>query len=221
MTPAFLPMKKVPFFVFSSAVLAVIGLWFSNSLNSPMGSLFEYPAGRLLAFGRLAGISASLGIMAQLLLVSRAKWVEQLFSPGRFLKAHHFEGLLIPAFIFAHLALIVMSSAVQNDLSFFAQYRKMLGWRGIQAGAAGMAVVLAAVFMSLGPVKRRFNFKVWRGLHLALYAGLVFIISHQMKLGGDINGSFYFAMVWYALYGFVLLTLVWGRSIKPFWSAVP
>ncbi len=184
-----------------------------------MGSLFEYPAGRLLAFGRLAGMSASLGILAQLLLVSRAKWVEQLFSPGRIIGAHHFRGLLIPMFLVLHPVLIVMVSAVQNDISFFAQYRKMISWQGVPAGAAGMLIIFAAVFISLGPVKRRLNFKVWKGFHLALYAGLGLIIGHQLELGGDINGNFYLAVIWYALYGFVLLTLAWCRFIKPLWLA--
>jgi hypothetical protein len=78
-----------------------------------------------------------------------------------------------------------------------------------------MIIILAAVSMSLGPVKRRINFKIWRGFHLALYAGLGLIIGHQLNLGGDINGNSYFALAWYALYGFVLLTLVSGRFITP------
>ena len=209
-------MKKIPLFVFPACVIAAIGLWLFDSLNSPLGSLFEDPAGRLLAFGRLAGILASLGILAQLLLVSRVAWVEPLFGPGRRISAHHFYGLLIPPVLVLHPVLVVMSSAVRNDLSFFAQCRNMLGWDGIPAAGAGMLIIFAAVFMSLSPVKRRLDYKVWRGSHLMLYAGLGLFIGHQLELGGDINGNFYFAMVWYALYCFALLTLAWGRFIKPF-----
>ncbi|HAH33101.1 MAG TPA: hypothetical protein DCL44_12385 [Elusimicrobia bacterium] len=209
-------MKKIPLFIFPAGVIAAVGLWLFNSLNSRGGSLFEDSAGRLLAFGRLAGILASLGILAQLLLVSRVKWGEPPFRPGRLISVHHFEGLLIPLVLLLHPVLVVMSSAVQNDLSCFAQCRDMLGWEDIPAAVAGMLIVLAAVLMSLGPVKKRLSYKVWRGFHLPLYAALGLFIVHQLELGGDINGNFYFAAVWYALYGFVLLTLVWGRFINPF-----
>ncbi|MCX5785859.1 MAG: ferric reductase-like transmembrane domain-containing protein [Elusimicrobia bacterium] len=212
-------MKKIPLFIFPAGVIAAIGLWLFNSLNSPVGSLFEDSAGRLLAFGRLAGILAALGILAQLLLISRVKWVEPLFRPGRRINAHHLEGLLIPLVLVLHPILVIMSSAVQNDLSFFAQCRNMLGWEGILAAAAGMLIVFTAVFLSLPAVKKRLNYKVWRGSHLLLYAALGLFVGHQLELGGDVNGNFYFAMVWYSLYGFVLATLAWCRFIKPFWLA--
>jgi len=217
--PVFIPMKKIPLFIFPAGIIAAIGLWLFNSLNSPMGSLFDYSAGRLLAFGRLAGILASLGILAQLLLVSRVKWIEPLFRSGRVTSAHHFEGLLIPLVLVLHPVLVVMASAAQNDLSFFAQFSDILGWEDVLAAGAGMLIFFAAVFMSLTPVKKRLNYKVWRVSHMMLYAGFGLFIGHQLELGGDINGNFYFAMVWYALYGFVLLTLAWGRFIKPFWLA--
>ena len=212
-------MKKIPLFIFPAGIIAALGLWLFNSLNSPVGSLFDDYAGRLLAFGRLAGILAALGILAQLLLVSRAQWVEPVFRPGRRIGAHHFEGLLIPLVLVLHPVLLIMSSAVQNDQPFFTQCRNMLGWEGILAAAAGMLIVFTAVFLSLTPVKKRLNYKVWRGFHLLLYAGLGLFLWHQLELGGDVNGNFYFAVVWYALYGFVLAVLAWNRFIRPFWLA--
>lgn len=211
-------MKKILLILFPAGVLAALGFWFFDCLNSPIGSLFEDSTGVLLALGRLAGLIAAAGILAQLLLVSRAKWLEPLFGLDRLTKAHHLSGLIIPFAIVFHPALITLYHARQGKLTFFAQYRTILGWEDVPAAGAGAFLIIAAVIMSLPLIRHRLNYEAWHASHLLLYAGLGLAVGHQLGLGGDVIGNPYFARTWYALYVFALANLVWGRILKPLWS---
>ncbi|MBU2575427.1 MAG: ferredoxin reductase family protein [Elusimicrobia bacterium] len=208
-------MKKILMSLFPLGLLAVIGFWALDCAGAPPGNMFRDASGLLLAFGRLAGILAAAGILAQLLLVSRAKWLEPLFGLDRLTKAHHVMGLAIPLALVSHPVLITLHHARQADLPFLAQYKAVLGWEDAPAALAGAFLVIIAVIMSLPAVRRRLNYEIWHTSHLFLYAGLGLAVGHQLELGGDINGNPYFAWTWYALYLFALANLAWGRVLNP------
>ncbi len=208
-------MKKPLLFLFPACVLFLFFLWRQNCAADPSGSLFSDAPGLFLAFGRLAGLAAAAGILAQLLLVSRAGWLEPLFGLDRLTRAHHVLGLAIPAALILHPALIVMRHSAAEGTAFFAQYKAMLGWEDIPAASAASALVLLAVIISLPAVRRKLSYETWHYSHLLLYAGLGLAVGHQLELGGDINNSPAFARTWYVLYAFSMASLVWGRVLRP------
>jgi len=207
--------KKILFLLFPAGAALVLGLWCYDCLNAPMGSLFGDPSGLLLAFGRLAGIVAAAGILAQLLLISRVKWLEPLYGLDRLTKVHHVLGLAIPFALVLHPSLLILHHAGQGGISFLAQYKEILGWEDALAASAGSVLILLAVALSLPSVRRRLDYEVWHYSHLLLYAGLGLAVGHQLELGGDINFNPLFARTWYALYFFTLANLFWGRFLKP------
>src|SRR3989339_986143 len=118
-------MKKILFALFPAGVLAALFLWAANSSD---GGLFQETSGLLLAFGRLAGILAAAGVLAQVLLVSRVKWLEPLYGLDRLTKAHHLLGLAVPFALMLHPVLLTLHHAGQSGLPFLTQYRAILGW---------------------------------------------------------------------------------------------
>ena len=65
-------MKKIFLLFFPAGAAAALCLWFFDNSTAPFGSFFADKIGLVMAFGRLAGIVAALGVMGQLLLISRA-----------------------------------------------------------------------------------------------------------------------------------------------------
>lgn len=172
-----------------------------------------------MAFGRLAGIAGALGVMGQLLLISRAKWLEPLFGLDRLTRFHHFAGLLIPLALLVHPPLVVWSHALQTGNSFIAQYLTVLGWEDVLPAALGEALILLAVFLSLPFTRRLLSYETWHRVHLGAYAGLALAIGHQLELGGDIAAELrYFAWTWYALLGFTGASILWYRLLRPLWA---
>lgn len=210
-------MKKILLILFPAGVLYALAVWFFDCLNSPLGGLFADFSGLLLALGRLTGIVAVVGILAQLLLISRAKWLEPLFGLDRLTRRHHLAGLIIPLALLAHPLLVVWHHALRTGNGFIAQYLMVLGWEDVLAAAGGTFLILAAVFLSLPFARRRLSYEAWHGAHLAAYVGLALSIGHQFELGGDIGNNARFARTWYALYAFALANLAWGRALKPLW----
>jgi predicted ferric reductase len=209
-------MKKIFLLVFPAGVLLAVFFWYRDSVNSPVGSLFADPAGLYLAFGRLAGILGALGVMGQLLLVSRAKWLEPPFGLDRLTRYHHFFGLAIPLALLVHPALVVTYHAMQTGNSFAAQYLAVLRWEDVLAAACGEFFILLAVFLSLPFTRRRLSYERWYTAHLGAYLGLALAIGHQLELGGDVNAApAHFAWTWYALLAFTAANTVWYRLLRP------
>ena len=181
-----------------------------------MGSYFADKAGLALAFGRLAGITGALGVMGQLLIMSRAKWLEPLLGPGRPARPHHTAGLIIPLALLIHPPLVVWHHAMLSGNSFMAQYFAVLGWEDVLPAACGEALIIMAVIVSLPFVRRRLKYKTWHALHLAAYLGLALSITHQLNLGGDMSARYpYFHWIWYALLAFTLANALWYRLLRP------
>ena len=208
-------MKKILLAVFPAAALLLLGSWYFNCVNSASGSLFEDRAGLLLAFGRLAGMAGALGVMAQLLLVSRAKWLEPVFGLDRLTRFHHLAGLLIPLALLVHPPLIVWHHALQEGGAFLAQYLEVLKWDDVPAAACGEALIIAAVILSLPFARKRLSYERWHTAHLGAYAGLALSVGHQLSLGGDLAASELFARTWYVLLGFTAANVLWYRLLRP------
>jgi predicted ferric reductase len=211
-------MKKLLLLVFPAGALLAVTFWYYNSLNSPVGSLFSDQAGLLLALGRLAGIIGALGVMSQLLLISRAKWLEPLFGLDRLTRVHHFNGLVIPFALLVHPPLVVWYQSLQTGDGFLAQYLAVLKWDDVLAAASGEFLILTAVALSLPFTRRRLSYEAWHRAHLLAYAGLALAIGHQLSLGGDLAAELrYFAWTWYVLLAFTGLTVLWYRLLRPLW----
>jgi predicted ferric reductase len=210
--------KKFFLAVFPVGVLLALFFWYRDSVKSPAGSLFSDPAGIYLAFGRLAGIVGALGVMWQLLLVSRAKWLEPLFGLDRLTRYHHVFGLAIPLALLVHPPLVVIYHAMQNGLGFLSQYLAVLRWEDVLPAAFGELLIILAVFLSLPFSRRRLGYEQWHTAHMGAYLGLSLAISHQLGLGGDVNAAQpYFARTWYALLAFTGANVFWYRLLRPLW----
>ena len=211
-------MKKLLLLVFPAGALLAMFFWYDNCVNSPVGSLFSDQAGLILAFGRLAGIVGALGVMSQLLLISRAKWLEPLFGLDRLTRYHHLNGLVIPFALLAHPLLVVWYHSLQTGDGFLTQYLAVLKWDDVLAAAIGAILILTAVLLSLPFARRRLSYEAWHTVHLGAYAGLALAIGHQLELGGDLAAEVrYFAWTWYALLAFTGVTVLWYRLLRPLW----
>ena len=211
-------MKKLLLLVFPAGALLAILFWYNDCVNAPVGSLFSDQAGLLIAFGRLAGIIGALGVMSQLLLISRARWLEPLFGLDRLTRFHHLNGLIIPFALLVHPPLVVWSHALQTGDGFLVQLLAVLKWDDILAAATGAMLILTAVLLSLPYFRRSLDYEAWHSVHLGAYAGLALVIGHQLELGGDLAAEVrYFAWTWYALLAFTWGTVLWYRLLRPLW----
>jgi predicted ferric reductase len=202
------------------AVLAAvpIAIWAWNHVHHPMGNqLTGLPAGRLLAYGRLAGLVAGLGALFQILLVSRAGWLGRAFGFDRLARLHHVAGFALIIALLVHPVLLAMGHAAQAGVTLWEQYLDFCrNWDDVGEAAAGLWLAMVAMGFSVVVLVSRLSYEVWHATHLLFYAAVALSAGHILEVGTDFTvGPPWFRWHWIGLSVFVAATLAWYRVVRP------
>lgn len=210
-------MKKIGcFLLFGAQILITVGFWLSYHVNHPMGNqLTGTVTEQFLAYGRLAGLLAVLGILFQLLLIGRLKWVERIFGFDRLTHLHHITGFSILILIITHPILITAGHSMQAGVGYFSQVKDFfVNWDDVLAAAIGLLIIFFTIFFSVIVLKKMIRYEVWYYVHLTLYVAVALIFGHQFEVGTDFTSNKIFADYWYALYAFTFANLIYYRIVR-------
>lgn len=200
-----------------SHVLVIAGFWFWNHWHHPMGNqLLGSPPEQCLAWGRLAGLLAAFGCLLQINLVARLRWLERAFGLDRLTHLHHVLGFSLVILLIAHPLLITCGRAVLFEVGFWGQAREFI--HTLPLAVTGLAVLLAALGLSVAIIRRRLRYETWHATHLAVYVALSLALGHQILIGSDLAGRPVFRAYWLALYSLTCLNLVSFRVLSPLWK---
>lgn len=204
-------------FIAGAQVLAVAGAWLWFQTHHPLGNLLTGDTGdRCLAWGRLAGLLAAVGILFQLVLIARVRTVEQTFGFDRLARWHHVLGFVWVALLLPHPVLVTWGHAAQADATYAAQTADFwTGWRGLASAMIGGALMLAALAASAVFLLRRLRYEVWYATHLTLYAAFALTLLHQVVAGSDLTDHPAFRIYWCLLVAAVLWLVVACRFVRP------
>lgn len=211
-------MKKAACLIFAGTqVLIVVGAWFWFHTNHPLGNLLTGDAGgQALAWGRLAGLLAALGLLVQLMLVGRERWPEQAFGLDRLTRLHHALGFFLVLMLLLHPVLVTFGHALQSDAGCWDQTIDFWqNWRGLALASAGLAMMFAALAASVLVLVKWMRYEVWYATHLTLYVAFALTFLHQVTTGSDFTDHPAFKIYWFVLYAVVLLRLVVCRFARP------
>jgi predicted ferric reductase len=211
-------MKRAACLILAGAqVAAVAGAWLWFHTHHPLGNLLAGdPAGRFLAWGRLAGLLAALGVLLQLGLMARVRAVEQAFGLDRLSRFHHVFGFALVALLVLHPVLVTVGHAAQAEVGCAEQAADFwTNWRGLATAMAGTALMLAALAASVAALRKRLRYEVWHATHLTLYAAFALTFFHQVVSGSDLTENPAFRIYWCLLYACVLLGLLAYRVVRP------
>ncbi len=203
--------------VAGTQVLIVVGAWFWFHTHHPLGNLLTGDAeGQALAWGRLAGLLAALGVLVQMMLVGRGKWAEQAFGLDRLTRLHHLLGFSLVLVLLLHPVLVTFGHALQADASCWEQTLDFWkNWRGLALASVGLAMMLAALATSVLVRVKRMRYEVWYATHLTLYVAFALTFLHQIVTGSDFTDHPAFKAHWFLLYAAVLTHLVVCRFARP------
>lgn len=201
-------------------ILIIVGFWVWNHVNHPLGNLLAGDAsGLYLAWGRLAGLLAAFGILLQLILIGRVKWVERTFGFDRLTRWHHAVGFSLILLLVVHTILVSAGHARWSDVTPWVQFLDFCRtWKGVLAATVGLVMMIAAVGVSAAIIRKRWRYETWYATHLTLYIALALAFGHQVLSGSDLADNRWFRVYWYALYAFVFLDLAWYRVGRPLGS---
>jgi len=211
-------MKRVGWLLLlASQIVVIVAFWFWNHLHHALGNqLTGEAAGQYLAWGRLAGLLLTLGLLLQVVLIGRQRWVEQAFGLDRLIRLHHTLGFALVLLLAAHPVLLTVGHAMRADASLAGQFVDFCrGWEDVLAAVVGLAIIVAVIGFSVAAVRRRLRYEVWYGIHLALYIAAALTFGHQLAVGSDFAGRRGLAVYWCVLYALAFGSLVLCRIVRP------
>lgn len=166
--------------------------------------------------GRAIGIVAAVMMMTQVLLASRAPWVERVIGHDRAIAKHTRLGKTAILLMFVHLILMTATNASFDDRSFLAQFLNWhnFGWFMLfaQIAAASFLVVLVT---SLAAVRLRWRYERWHAVHLLVYVGVAFAVPHQFLEGTTFVGKGVAWWFWATLWTVSIGSFVVFRLARP------
>jgi predicted ferric reductase len=180
------------------------------------GFLIYQPIDWLYAFGRVFGVIASVFVLAQVLLVSRAPYIERSVGHDRTVALHTRLGKWAIILMLAHAGLIVGVSSVYDGNSLTGQLVEYFtqAWYLATAQIA-LAVFLVILATSLAIVRRRWRYESWHAVHLLVYVAVALAVPHQFLFGATFVTKGAAWWYWLALYVFAFGSLILFRMVRP------
>lgn len=185
-------------------------LWW---LNTPAGSIGTV-GDVLLAVGRITGLAGGFVLLFQILLMSRAGWLERWIGAHDLMVWHRELGGYLFFAILAHTATTVVAYSRLGERPVLAQAWDMVGWDDLLTATLAVGVLAVVVLVSIRGVRRKMSYEAWYYTHLTAYLIVVLGYAHQFSTGQElIHGAG--RWLWIALHVFVAGNLLWGRVVEP------
>ncbi|MGI5147149.1 ferredoxin reductase family protein [Plantactinospora sp. CA-294935] len=198
--------------VFWSALATSVELWW---LNTPAGSI-RTTADILIAGGRLTGMVGGFLLLAQVLLMSRVRWLERWIGAHSLLIWHRELGAFLLLAILAHAGLIAVGySKLTNTPIVEGTWTLLSTYEDMISATVATGILVGIALLAIRAIRRMMNYELWYYLHLSTYLVLLFSYGHQFATGQELSKPGFGQYFWAGLYVFVVACVLWGRIISP------
>jgi predicted ferric reductase len=185
------------YFLIAITALLIGAMWVRHGGISLLGST----SGIFTAAGEIAALYGAYLILIQLILMSRAPWLDQIFGQDRITWAHRWVGftaiwLLIGHAIFTTLGygLGIGASPVDEFASLLFTYPYVL-W-----SAVALIIFIGVGISSVAAMRRKASYETWYTIHLYTYIAVALAFLHQLFVGVDFTTDQLASLYWIALY---------------------
>jgi predicted ferric reductase len=197
--------------LFFSTMATSVALWW---FNTPAGSLSGTGA-VLTAGGRITGMVGGYLLLAQVLLMSRAGWLERWIGAHHLMTWHRELGGALLVLIVGHVVLTLFGYARAQRTPVTSETWTVLStYEDMVSALLATVLLVGTAVVAMRVVRRRMRYELWYYLHLSTYLILILGYGHQFATGEELMHGFG-RWFWAGLYVFVVACLVWGRVVMP------
>lgn len=199
------------YFLFFANLAAIGVFWWSGS-NDLIASGMR--ADMAIALGRLAGLLAEFFILVELVLISRAPFVERFFGFDKLNVWHREVGYYLALSIFSHPLLLVVGYAGSSGVSLVAQLASFLSkWEDVMMAFIGFLIIIIAGTLSVSIFRNKMRYESWHFTHLFMYVAVGLALNHQFNTGDMSSGTA--LHYWYALNFIIFGAVIAYRFLEP------
>ena len=194
-----------------NAVL-IAAMWLRHGGVDELGS----PAGALAAAGQLTALFGTYAALVEILLMSRAPWLDQVFGMDRLAWAHRWLGFATVWLLVAHATLTTAGFAVGDGVSIVEEAVTLLTtFPFVLLAAAGLTLFIAVAISSVRAARNRLSYETWFGTHLYVYLAVALAFAHQLVVGSDFASDPVARLYWVAIYAVAFGMLLVHRVAQP------
>jgi predicted ferric reductase len=144
----------------------------------------------LTSLGRLAGLVASVLLLAQFVLMARVPVLEAAFGQDRLARIHRVTGFTSFNLMLAHVVLITWGYASgELGRTPATLWDLTVDYPGMLLAVGGTAALCLSVLTSIKAARRRVRYESWHLLHLYAYLGVGLALPHQLWTGQEFLSS--------------------------------
>lgn len=178
-------------------------------------------ATKLVAIGRLAGIIATICVLLELLVMSRAPFIEQNFDLHEINEFHRYLGYTMTFALIAHMMFLTVGYGVTDHLSLWPQFVQLNNqFEDVLKATIGSVLFFAIAISSIKLIRKRVPYEVWYFLHIVVYGSVLLAFGHQVHSGGDVSTTPWMQALWYGCYALVFGLVAYYRFARPLWYMV-
>jgi predicted ferric reductase len=198
----------VAFWVLLAASLM---LWWLDTPARSLGTTGDV----LLAVGRITGIAGGFVLLFQVLLMSRAAWLERWIGAHSIMVWHRELGGYLFFAIVTHAVTTLVAYSDLGERPFLAEaWDIVTGWPDMLNATLAALLLIGVTVVSIRGVRRTMSYETWYYLHLSAYLIVVLGYAHQFSTGEQLSDGLGW-WFWTGLHVFVIANLAWGRIIGP------
>jgi predicted ferric reductase len=193
-------MKKFFITLYIGNILILTVFWFYSSFilsaSAPLYSL-----------GKLFGLIGMNGVLFQLILIGRSKWLEGRYGFDSMATIHQENGRVALGFLLMHPIFLLIGD--------FSSFSVLVGSPFVILAIAGLSILTFIVIFSNPLVMKKIKYEKWYYTHLIVYLAITLVLSHQFVIGSDFARVPAFRLYWIVFYVVVVSNFIFYRVLKP------
>jgi predicted ferric reductase len=193
-------------------VALIVLMWVRHGGVDRLGSVAEVATG----VGQLTALIGTFLALIQLVLMSRAPWLDRSFGRDRLTAAHRWVGFGAIWLLVAHVAFTTLGFALTDGQSVLGEaWILITTYEFVLMATVSMVLFAAVGITSVRNARRRISYETWFGIHLYAYLAIALGFAHQLVVGADFIDDPIARIYWIGLYVATFGLLLWFRFAAP------
>jgi predicted ferric reductase len=195
----------------ANAVLILL-MWVRHGGLDRLGTVADAATG----LGQVTALLGTFLALLQLILMSRAPWLDRSFGRDRLTAAHRWVGFGALWLLGAHAVFTTLGFALADGESFLGEaWTLITTWDFVLMATVSLTLFAAVGFSSVRQARRKISYETWYGIHLYAYLAIALGFAHQLVVGTDFVDDPIARAYWIALYAVTFGLLIGHRFAAP------
>ena len=193
-------------------LVLILLMWVRHGGLSELGTV----SGVAIAVGQLTALVGTFFALIQLLLMSRAPWLDHVFGRDKLTMAHRWVGFASVWLILAHFTFTTLGFALADGTNVVGEaWTLITTWDFVLMATVSMVLFIAVAVSSVRLARKKLSYESWYGIHLYVYLAIALGFAHQLVVGTDFVNDPVARLYWVGLYVAIVGTLVVFRFGGP------